>query len=171
MFQHIQKGFTLGGLLVAVLIIAILAAVALPQYKKAVFKARLMQHLPLAQRLADEAGAFYTANGYFPTADELGIEETENSRYNVYCINGNGKQEAEPSDCGIVIVTGRDPYVGDIVGLWLVPFPELVFEEGSPFRQYHRFCMANQYPEVASFTHAVCRSFGGERLSEMMYGW
>ena len=76
-----EQAFTLIELLVVVLIIGILAAVALPQYKKAVIRARYKQAVILGDAFLKAQRIYHMANGeYATTFDDLAIDFPPPSR-------------------------------------------------------------------------------------------
>ena len=88
--QHDQKrgccmknqAFTLIELLVVVLIIGILAAVALPQYQKAVLRTKYVQLMTIGDAIHKAEEAYYLANGqYTNNADELDIQIPASTKY------------------------------------------------------------------------------------------
>lgn len=99
-----KKAFTLIELLVVVLIIGILAAVALPQYRKAVMKSRLVDWTITANAYMKAIDLWLLSNGYPSTtvyftgnSDELNVQHALDiqiscdAEKNIDCYNSTGK--------------------------------------------------------------------------------
>ena len=156
-----MKGFTLIELLVVVLIIGILASVAMPQYDKAVKKARLTKVIPLVKTLANAEEVFYMSNGYYtgnvseldvdmPAGGTLAGGSTDDGYLRfpdgtvIDLLNGTGHQAGNSSSEALYVTA----YLQD--GLRYIQY----LEHSS--RPNMRICDGNE---------AVCKSMGGTLIA------
>ncbi len=137
-----NAGFALVELLVVVLIIGILAAVALPQYQKAVLKSRAASSLAKVNALEKAEQEFKMANGYY-TGDLSGMSIDTG----VWSCN---KTEASAKDFCQFFVEG---------GLgWEVHFGDGASGNAASYRI---FCIARN-----ASANQVCKDYGSLEKSD-----
>ena len=92
-----KKGFTFIELLVVVLIIGILSSVALPQYQKAVYKARVNRVWALLKSIKDAQEVYYIANGTY--TDDLSPLDIQIPKGDVHSITTSGEEIYSNGTC------------------------------------------------------------------------
>lgn len=100
--KNVQKGFTLIELMIVVAIIAILAAIAIPQYQNYIIRTQVSEGMNLADGAKTAVAEFYNNTGHYPTNNEsAGLPP-------VSSINGKYVSEVDVSGGQIVATFDKE---------------------------------------------------------------
>ena len=166
------NAFTLIELLVVVLIIGILAAVAVPQYQKAVEKSRATQAITLLRSVYEAAQRYQLANNEWPTSfDELDIQVpwTDTTKWTSSALDSRSSGEwtidlvKDQYTRGVLVGRITGPYAGAGFAMWdyfywkIVPRDTLLCVESRSSRA----------PNFGKTTGDYCKKlFAGTTLSQ-----
>ena len=136
-----KKGFTLIELLVVVLIIGILAAVAMPQYQKAVAKSKFATLKNNVKTIFEAEKAYYLANGKYTTSfNKLDIEVPSNCG-----VSFGGSAAGYYAHCTLNIAGGSVSYL-----MW--------------FNSYNKpSCYASSGSDRNHIVHWICKDETGRK--------
>ncbi len=175
--------FTLIELLIVVLIIGILAAVAVPQYQKAVDKARVSELFALVKNLKVQQEVFFLQNGYYAKdCEELGadlpggFEQTEDGNYGskqylldkgpFEIILGCANRQNNKSDFSRVFGKLREK--NDSLSVNIEQYFNHLTNDSQAGKENRAFCSAVN-KDARSL--AVCKSLGKEVLTQGKSYW
>ncbi|WP_458402548.1 type IV pilin protein [Candidatus Avelusimicrobium sp.] len=152
-----NKGFTLIELLVVVLIIGILSAVALPQYRLAVMKARFTTMIPIVNAIVQAQSVYYMANGkYADSFMDLDINPPAGGNLDDDSY-GRGEFIYYPDfHCRLFNLNGSSSVycTGSSYGYYSVGL--------KPSGLHVRRCVVNTSDSLADIKHKLCKSLGGK---------
>ncbi len=158
-----NAGFTLIELLVVVLIIGILAAVALPQYQKAVEKSRAAEGLAMMRSLAMGFDEYVMANGEIPTSfDQISITPIKSTANGSCVASKNFRYCLEYSR-----LQSWSQQIEQYGFLWYSGMQEI----GSSGKQFYCYELKNSSANKMN----ICQSIGGKNkmdsLTNSAYYW
>ena len=116
-----HKGFTLIELLIVVAIIAILAAIAIPNFLQAQVRAKVSRAKSEEQSLATAIEAYYIDNNVYPRADQasqIGNSQTWNSGAGDYNSDGGMIPRALTTPVSYVSSLFKDPFKKNGTGFY-----------------------------------------------------
>lgn len=168
--QLTARGFTLIELLVVVLIISILAAVAVPQYQKAVWKSRYTEAKMLAHSIAKAQEIYYLANGkYSKVFNELDVGLSSSTQWadipHGRCAIG-WVEENKRSDVLCMLYKNETTYLAYWLGL-----------QHSSYNPNQAVCIAwgnGGKPSASDINYQVCKTETQNRpvsWGDNVYGW
>ena len=160
-----KKGFTLIELLVVVLIIGILAAIAVPQYQKAVMKANLHKGVSLVESLYQAEQAYYLAHGDFtPNFQDLDISVPNLDSCEQ---GGDAATTLYTCDFGKIVINYGFTNIQYIEPSGQITYAHS-FKEHPYFQKDKRFCFAKANNDTAD---SICKAMGGVKVEDMTGSW
>ena len=171
-----KKGFTLLELLVVVLIIGILAAVALPQYRRVALRARLHTGIPLIESLYEAEQSYYIINeAYASDVDMLDVAIPHNDECEKWhedpgysgwdCSWGGIESDAVGGHVSFAYPVHSSKFNSQVAIFYAHFFLDSGnnYVPGGKFKQGRRYCFARPNNSVAQ---NVCKDIGGTYLGE-----
>ena len=149
--KNSKRAFTLMELVIAVLIIGILAAVAVPMYKHAMIKSRFSTVMPVAKTIADAQESYYLRNGQY-ASEQAALDVTPPNVENTTVALSGAEEDADENYA--YVVASRS----DVPGARYIQY-----QKNSPQFAENIHCEALTGDEEPNW---LCKALGGEYIGE-----